>query len=223
MNPSPDKILLIIERDSYEKDAVFIKELVESLGPTGYRPVWYNPHGVGSSQLIPSNKIINALPKALRLLIKIINLFRYPKRLKYYFTTSAWREGTIKGRARNLELFMRCLPENAHVAVFSRSAGGRIASLVADSLGIKKLICLGYPFKHPEKLVEPERFMHLASLKTPFLIIQGTRDEYGGAGLDDIYDLSSSISIEFIDTDHDFKISPEQFNTVVGRIQKFLV
>ena len=74
MNPSPDKILLIIERDSYEKDAVFIKELVESLGPTGYRPVWYNPHGVGSSQLIPSNKIINALPKALRLLIKIINL-----------------------------------------------------------------------------------------------------------------------------------------------------
>ena len=60
--------------------------------------------------------------------------------------------------------------------------GGRVASMVADELHaagkIAGLVCLGYPF-HPPAKPQQLRTKHLAGLKTPTLICQGTRDEFG--------------------------------------------
>lgn len=59
--------------------------------------------------------------------------------------------------------------------------GGRIATMVADELGAAGVICLGYPFKPPGKEEIPnDRIAHLADLRTPALIVQGTRDHFGG-------------------------------------------
>ncbi len=217
------KILLIIERDSYEKDGPFIRSLVGALSDMEYKPVWYNPHGVGSSALITSNKIINSLPKFLRYPIKVLALFAHPKRLKHYLSPDAWREGSIEGRCKNLKKFIRRLPAGTEVAVLSRSAGGRIASLVADEVGIKKIVCLGYPFHYPDHGPELERYAHLEHLKTPLLILQGMRDEYGGADSKEKYKLSPAVSIEFFDTNHDFQITKEEFDSAVKHIKNFLV
>ena len=91
------------------------------------------------------------------------------------------------------------------IVIGGKSMGGRIASMVADEAGVLGLVCLGYPF-HPPGQPEKTRTKHLESLRTPTLILQGTRDSFGGP--DDVrrYKLSTSIRIEWIeDGDHSFK------------------
>ena len=102
MKSQPEKALIILERDSYAKDAQFLNQLITALQPSGYTPIWYNPHGVGSSQLITSNRFINNLPRWLRLGIKTLLLLQHPTRLSHYLSRDAWRESTIEGRCINL-------------------------------------------------------------------------------------------------------------------------
>jgi hypothetical protein len=91
------------------------------------------------------------------------------------------------------------------IFIGGKSMGGRIASMVADSLDVAGLVCLGYPF-HPPGKPERTRTAHLAELKTPALFLQGTRDSLGSR--DDVasYSLSKSIEISWLeDGDHSFK------------------
>ncbi|MCY1441411.1 hypothetical protein D9M71_577260 [compost metagenome] len=106
--------------------------------------------------------------------------------------------------------------------MLSRSAGGRVASLIADDSSIEQIICMGYPFKHPEMGDEPERYMHLQHLKTPMLILQGTRDEYGGDDIEERYRLSSSIEVCLIETSHDFALDDTQADTVFAKIEEVI-
>jgi predicted alpha/beta-hydrolase family hydrolase len=90
-----------------------------------------------------------------------------------------------------------------------KSMGGRVASMVADELfesgRVHGLLCLGYPFHPPGKLDQP-RTKHLAELKTPTLIVQGTRDEFGVPAEVSTYELSSLIELLWLeDGDHDLK------------------
>ncbi|BCH30193.1 hydrolase [Mesorhizobium sp. L-8-10] len=90
-----------------------------------------------------------------------------------------------------------------------KSMGGRVASMVADELcaegRIAGLLCLGYPF-HPPAKPEQLRTKHLADLRTPTLICQGTRDEFGTRDEVAGYTLSDSIEILWLeDGDHDLK------------------
>jgi len=91
------------------------------------------------------------------------------------------------------------------VVIGGKSLGGRIASLVADEVGARGLVCLGYPF-HPPGRPEKLRTKHLEALKTPALIVQGTRDPFGSP--DDVagYRLSPAIRVVWLeDGDHSWK------------------
>ncbi|HMD05218.1 MAG TPA: alpha/beta family hydrolase, partial [Candidatus Binatus sp.] len=70
------------------------------------------------------------------------------------------------------------LGDPARLAIGGKSMGGRIASMVADDAGVAGLVCLGYPF-HPPGNPGRTRVKHLENLRTPTLIIQGTRDSFG--------------------------------------------
>ncbi|MER8437094.1 alpha/beta fold hydrolase [Mesorhizobium sp. M1312] len=90
-----------------------------------------------------------------------------------------------------------------------KSMGGRVASMIADEMfskyEISGLLCLGYPFHPPGKPTQL-RTRHLADLRTPTLIFQGTRDEFGTRGEVATYDLSNRIEILWLeDGDHDLK------------------
>ena len=94
--------------------------------------------------------------------------------------------------------------------------------MVADGLPIRHWICIGYPFQNPGRGVEPERFFHLAGLKTPALIVQGTRDAYGAAEIAGKYALSPSIELLFIDSDHEYDIVERDWEKVLARIMDIL-
>jgi predicted alpha/beta-hydrolase family hydrolase len=90
-----------------------------------------------------------------------------------------------------------------------KSMGGRIASMIADDLHaagrIAGLLCLGYPFHPPGKPAQL-RTAHLARMKTPALIVQGTRDPFGTRQEVSAYTLSKAIKILWLeDGDHDLK------------------
>jgi predicted alpha/beta-hydrolase family hydrolase len=91
------------------------------------------------------------------------------------------------------------------VVIGGKSMGGRMASLIADAEGARGLLCLGYPF-HPPGKPERTRTAHLATLRTPALICQGTRDPMGGPDAVAAATLAPGIRLCWLeDGDHGFK------------------
>ncbi len=104
------------------------------------------------------------------------------------------------------------------VVIGGKSMGGRIASLVADELGVRGLVCLGYPF-HPVGKPERLRVAHLAHLRTPTRIIQGTRDPFGTREEVAGYSFSPSIEVVWLeDGDHSFKPRASSGHTERGHL-----
>ncbi|QND53274.1 alpha/beta hydrolase [Phyllobacterium sp. 628] len=104
---------------------------------------------------------------------------------------------------------IKALDVKGPLFIGGKSMGGRIASMIADELhasgDVEGLLCLGYPF-HPIGKPDQLRTAHLAELKTPALIAQGTRDLFGTREEVSGYTLSSAIEILWLeDGDHDLK------------------
>jgi len=86
-----------------------------------------------------------------------------------------------------------------------KSMGARMASLIADELGVRSVVCLGYPF-HPAGKPQRLRVAHLHQLTTPTLIVQGTRDALGSRAEVEGYALPERIRFEWLeDGDHSFE------------------
>ena len=97
------------------------------------------------------------------------------------------------------------LGAGSRVVIGGKSMGGRIASMVADNASVLGVVCLGYPF-HPPGKPDKTRTEHLENLRTRTLILQGTRDAFGGPEDVGRYKLSPAIRIEWMeDGDHSFK------------------
>jgi uncharacterized protein len=91
------------------------------------------------------------------------------------------------------------------LVIGGKSMGGRIATMVADEAAALGVVCLGYPF-HPPGQPAKTRTRHLEALRTPTLIVQGTRDSFGLPEEIEAYKLSRAIRIEWLDDgDHSFK------------------
>lgn len=129
----------------------------------------------------------------------------------------AYMAGRREGRRTPPPRAERLMPEYrdavaaAHadgpLLIGGKSMGGRVASMVAEELheagAIAGLVCLGYPF-HPPGKPENLRTAHLEHLRTPTLILQGTRDPFGSE--DDVagYHLSPTIAVRWLVGDHGF-------------------
>jgi predicted alpha/beta-hydrolase family hydrolase len=101
------------------------------------------------------------------------------------------------------------LEAKGKLIICGKSMGGRVASMIADQMlaagKIAGLLCLGYPFHPPEK-PQQLRTAHLAQLRTPTLIVQGTRDPFGTPDEVAGYQLSKAIALLWLeDGDHDLK------------------
>jgi predicted alpha/beta-hydrolase family hydrolase len=110
-----------------------------------------------------------------------------------------------------------------------KSMGGRIASLLADELGVAGCLCLGYPF-HPPGKPQQLRTEHLAALLTPTLILQGERDTFGCRDEVETYALSPQIELEWLTAgDHSFKPTKssglneaDNWNAAIAHADRFM-
>jgi predicted alpha/beta-hydrolase family hydrolase len=116
-----------------------------------------------------------------------------------------------------------------HLVIGGKSLGGRIASMVTDECGVRGLVCLGYPFHPPGKPAQT-RTRHLEQMRTPALILQGTRDSFGKPEDVQNFKLSKSIRIEWLeDGDHSFKprarsgrTEADNLNAAINYIASFI-
>ena len=146
------------------------------------------------------------------------------------------REGGRRGmpdRTAVLEASWRetiaALGDPARLVIGGKSMGGRIASHVADAAGVRGLVCLGYPF-HPPGQPAKLRTAHLASLRTPTLVVQGTRDAFGTREEVEGYELSPAIRVCWLDGgDHSFAAakgsattSRENLEAAVAAVAEFV-
>ncbi|TIL64383.1 alpha/beta hydrolase family protein [Mesorhizobium sp.] len=135
--------------------------------------------------------------------------FHYMAARRYGHRKPPPRAETVKPEYIKAIADLRAKGVNGPLIIGGKSMGGRVASMIADEVfskgDISGLLCLGYPFHPPGKPTQL-RTKHLADLKTPTLIFQGTRDEFGTRDEVATYDLSDAIEVRWLeDGDHDLK------------------
>lgn len=213
-------MLLLVGRDNWQKDELLNQALLERLDRKQLEIVWEDPAAELIYSLRKFERKLPWLPTFLRRinlrLFQLLYALMHPTYFQYLYCR---KNQSIPSRCNNLKKTIKTQGAGNNTVILSRSSGGRVSSLIADELNIKHIICLGYPFQHPAMGDEPERYVHLADIKTPMLILQGVRDEYGGIESKGRYPLSPSIELTFVDTNHDFNISARDVRMIVNRIE----
>ncbi|MGC3979756.1 MAG: hypothetical protein QM808_00670 [Steroidobacteraceae bacterium] len=218
---SSRQIVVILTRDNFQLDAALVAHLVDFLVDRQLTVVRYDSEWVVTKQRI-NPPGLQKLPRWLALPIKALILFAHPRRWRHFSRRYHNNGDSIAYRLRSLRELIQFLGPDKELVLVTRSASGRVASLLADEAQIKKLICLGYPFKHPDAGPEPARYQHLETLHTPLLIIQGTQDVYGGAEIKHKYKFAQNTTIQMIDADHNFSVSETEWHRILELIDGFI-
>jgi uncharacterized protein len=179
-------------------------------GPAGAKCTFLFAHGAGGAMDTPfMNRIAEGLGERG---IRVVR-FEFPY-------MAARRTGGGRGAPDRqpvlLDCWRRMLDEHdgasGRVVIGGKSMGGRMASLIADEAGVAALVCLGYPF-HPPGKPRQLRTVHLETIRTPTLILQGERDPFGKPDEVASYPLSSAVRVEWI-TDGDHSLKPRKASGV---------
>lgn len=101
--------------------------------------------------------------------------------------------------------FVQLQDHSLPVFIAGKSMGARVGSMILERTQAIAAICFGYPF-HPINKPETLRTHHLETITKPVLILQGTRDRLGNQREIMNYQISSHVSVEWLEgADHDFK------------------
>jgi uncharacterized protein len=163
-------------------------------------------HGAGAPMDSPS---MSAIAKALA--ATDIRVARFEFGYMAARRTSAQRKPPPRAETLTSEYVsaIDALKPSGRLVIGGKSMGGRVASMIADPLyatgRVAGLLCLGYPF-HPIGKPDQLRTTHLLDMRTPALIVQGTRDSFGTRAEVEGYKISGDIEILWLeDGDHDLK------------------
>lgn len=224
-------VVVVIGRNNIKKQSAAIEALLSEVHKEGLTVCWYERRGprnarlreaaleaIGRSWLHSLASWCPAVGAVATKASKLYLKFKYPKRHRYILE----KLNLVSDALENFRLFVRMLSAR-EVFVISHSAGGITASMAESEKAIKKMICFGYPFKHPEKPEEHYRTAHLSGIRKPFLIIQGHADEYGTARDASRYTLSSQVLVTSVASDHDYdQLDKASFEAALHLILKFL-
>lgn len=191
-------------------------------GPDPHLPTLALAHGAGAGMRHP---FLEAVAKGLAERGVSVVRFEFP-----YMEARKGRPDPPARLAQRWREVVDALGGGQRVVLAGKSLGGRIASTVADELGARGLVCLGYPFHPPGGAATPTRIAHLATLSTPTLIVQGTRDPFGTAEEVGAYQLSPAIELLWLE-DGDHSLAPRKrsghtkqghLETALDRIGRFV-
>lgn len=130
--------------------------------------------------------------------------------------------GRIDIKAKVLEQAIRDCDPDREIFLIGRSAGARTVTLAAGQCRVTAIVCMFYPFRNPQRQLEPKRFMHLRTVTQPTLLLQGADDEYGGLDITENYQLSEAIRLHFVPANHRAKIAEGEGADIVPRIVNFI-
>jgi predicted alpha/beta-hydrolase family hydrolase len=124
--------------------------------------------------------------------------------------------------ARELGRFLDTMPAG-RVHLLTHSAGGVAATMLAAHPRIDRIVCFGYPFRHPDRPPERYRTAHLAAVRRPLLVLQGTADEYGADPDRFGAFLPAGAQIVTLDCNHDYSALPQaEFDKAWSAVSGFL-
>lgn len=226
-------MILFIGRSSSYKQSTPLLNLIKELNLRKYTLVWFESTNtaINNSLDLQFNcsigKILRLLPEPLtqletigRKLFKACSAIVRPTYWKYLVS---YLSDPIDNQSQDYKKAITFLGSNKKIDILSHSAGGRVAVDLAKLSTIRKLICFGYPFRHPKQPAEKRRTDPLISIEKPFLIIQGNDDEYGGTEVPNQYYLSDKIEFIFVEANHDYDhLENEPWILVRDRINCFL-
>jgi hypothetical protein len=227
------KVLLFLGRSNNQKNSRPLEELLDRLLLKGYLMLWPGTKNQFIRRFLSdrSESLTHWLDRTLGpsessikryvlRLIKVLILIFYPSKWDFFLK---WRDIEVVNQTESVRQIIRALGKNRSLYIISHSAGGITASNLHDEPDLKRIICFGYPFKHPDRDDESYRTENLKFIKIPFLIIQGDRDEYGGAGIENRYKLSPKIEVELVDSTHDYEdLSKDDWLRISKKIKSFL-
>lgn len=224
--------LLVVGRANFDKGSATLEALIAALHLFGAKIDFYE------SQFTKTHKSIekklsflmeNTLLKCIkgkyrtqdifRKIICFLSLPKHPSRWRYLIHPTP---GSVPEQSQYLKNFIQ-KQQYDDIIILAHSAGGIVSSLIYEHPAIKKFICFGYPFKHPDNPEESYRTSHLKHLDKPMLIIQGKNDPYGGKEASLHYSLSPSIRFKFIEGDHDYNsVTLDDYADVLREIRAFV-
>lgn len=222
-----NRVYLFAGRDDWQKDTGLNHVLVNYTKRKSCKIVWEDPAGGFTYKLRSIESHFKNIPEIIKKLnlrfVQVLYALTHWSYFIYLYEQFLERnEKGIKLRCKKLKTRIQKLSAKNEIIIISRSSGGRVSSLIADELKIKHIICLGYPFQNPDNGVEPERYLHLQNIKTPMLIIQGTKDEYGGSEIEKKYKLSPSVKLFFVETNHNFIIEDSTWDIIYRKIDEVI-
>lgn len=173
-----------------------------NVGPHGSERRLLLAHGAGAPM---DSTFMNVIAEGVAAAGILVGRFEFP------YMAQRRESGKRRGPDRApvlMDCFREAVAEFAAggpLFVGGKSMGGRIASMIADEVEAAGLVCLGYPF-HPPGQPNKLRTEHLRGLRTPTLILQGSRDPFGTAEELESFALSPRIRVHLlVDGDHSFK------------------
>lgn len=216
---SRNKVIFLLGRDNWQKDDALNHVLINHLREMNHQIIWEDPAGKLLYQFKKIENKITWLPEFVkRFNLRFIQVLYGITHWSYFSYLSQRKNINVEFRTARLKKRILQLNPHLDVIILSRSANGRYSSLIADNLHIKQIICLSYPFQNPEEGVNPARYSHLKDLKTPMLIFQGEKDEYGGLEVLSKYELSPAVELFFVNTDHEFLLSKQDWERVLNKL-----
>jgi uncharacterized protein len=215
------RVVLFLGRDNFITDDSLVARVIADLTRRGHTIVHYEPRW-HVSERFRQQTLFPGYPRWLKLILKWRVLLASPRKWRHFSAAYRHAVDTPSHRHHMLRAIIRHLGPDREVAIFARSAGGRFATQIADTLALRCIVCLAYPFKHPDLPPEPERTAHLAQLKTPLLIIQGTGDGYGGRDLATQYAVSPTTQLRFAPTNHNFVLNEAEWAHTLDAVHGFI-
>lgn len=216
-------VLLLVGRDDWQKDDALNYLLLSRMQHGEIDVAWEDP----AARIIYWLRNLGRKTPWLSVLtsqinIVLIQLFYGLLHPAYFIYLRNRRINSIDSRCENLKKCVRKIQSTAKIVILAKSSGALAASLIADELNIQKLICIGYPFKHPRQNDEPERYRHLAFINTPMLIIQGLWDEYGGLEVKAKYQFNKNIELMFVKANHRYQLIESDVVRVIEKIEAII-
>lgn len=218
--------ILFFGRLNFTADIALRKLVADRFRENGFGFVIYEPpYEAARRRSDPGmpglKKQLRRLPRPLQEMLRSAWMRAHPAMWKFQFS-SARQESESVPFCRESFLRAAKILDAQRLILVGRSHGARVASLVADEIGASALVCFSYPFRNPQEAEGASRTAHLAGLRTPCLIFQGDRDEYGAREVTARYSLSPSIELELVPAGHNFAISDMQWRQIFDRMLRFL-